>query len=131
MPTSLPKLNLTAVFDILLVAFLFYQLLMIVRGTRAGHILIGIFTMMVIYVISVWAGLEALRSLLSYIVPYTAIAVIILFQSEIRRTLARIGRKHWLGQGVKRAESIGEVLLALSRFSQEETRNLNVIRPGV
>src|SRR5678815_277872 len=90
MPTSLPRLNLTTVFDILLVAFLFYQLLMIVRGTRAGHILIGIFTLMLIYAISVWAGLEALRSLLSYIVPYTAIAVIILFQSEIRRTLARI-----------------------------------------
>src|SRR2546428_8473880 len=131
MPTSLPKLNLTAVFDILLVAFLFYQLLMIVRGTRAGHILIGIFTMMVIYVISVWAGLEALRSLLSYIVPYTAIAVIILFQSEIRRTLARIGRKRWFGRGFKRPESIDEILLALNRLSQNKTGALIVLERDI
>jgi len=73
---SIPKLNLLAILDILFVAFLIYQLLMIVRGTRAGHILIGILTMVMIYGLAVWAGLEALRSLLSYIVPYTAIAVI-------------------------------------------------------
>src|SRR4029077_14228269 len=97
--SSLPKLSPTAILDILVVAFLIYQLLMIVRGTRAGHILIGIFTMVLIYAVAVWTGLEALRSLLSYIVPYTAIAVIILFQSEIRRTLARIGRKRCLVRG--------------------------------
>jgi diadenylate cyclase len=131
MPTSLPRLNLTTVFDILLVAFLFYQLLMIVRGTRAGHILIGIFTLMMIYAISVWAGLEALRSLLSYIVPYTAIAVIILFQSEIRRTLARIGRKRWFGRGFKRPESVDEILLAINRLSQEKTGALIVLERDI
>jgi diadenylate cyclase len=131
MPTSLPRLNLTTVFDILLVAFLFYQLLMIVRGTRAGHILIGIFTLMLIYAISVWAGLEALRSLLSYIVPYTAIAVIILFQSEIRRTLARIGRKRWFGRGFKRPESVDEILLAINRLSQEKTGALIVLERDI
>ena len=105
---SLPKLSPIAIVDILVVAFLIYQLLMIVRGTRAGHIMMGILTMVAIYSLAVWLGLEALRSLLSYIVPYTAIAVIILFQSEIRRTLARIGRKRWFGRGFKRPESIDE-----------------------
>jgi diadenylate cyclase len=131
MPTSLPKLSLTTIVDILLVAVLFYQLLMIVRGTRAGHILLGIFTMMALYAVSVWAGLEALRSLLSYIVPYTAIAVIILFQSEIRRTLARIGRKRWFGGGFKRPESIDEVLLALKRLSEEKTGALIVLERDI
>jgi len=128
---SLPKLNLLAILDILFVAFLVYQLLMIVRGTRAGHILLGILTMVMIYGLAVWAGLEALRSLLSYIVPYTAIAVIILFQSEIRRTLARIGRKRWLGRGFKRPESIDEILLALSRFSLEKTGALIVLERDI
>src|SRR5579864_8557919 len=104
--SSLPKLTVAAVVDILVVAFVIYQLLMIVRGTRAGHILIGILTMVAVYAIAVWTGLDALRSVLSYIVPYTAIAVIILFQSEIRRTLARIGRKRWFARGFKRPESI-------------------------
>jgi len=43
---------------------------MVVRGTRAGHILIGIFVMVVLYAVALWAGLEALRSVLSFIVPY-------------------------------------------------------------
>jgi diadenylate cyclase len=129
--SSLPKLNLTALLDILVVAFLIYQLLMIVRGTRAGHILIGILTMVAVYGLAVWAGLEALRSLLSYIVPYTAIAVIVLFQSEIRRTLARIGRKRWLGRGFRRPESIDEILLALGRLSQDKMGALVVLERDI
>ena len=128
---SLPKLSPTAIVDILVVAFLIYQLLMIVRGTRAGHILIGILTMVGIYGVAVWLGLEALRSLLSYIVPYTAIAVIILFQSEIRRTLARIGRKRWFGKGFKRPESIDEILLALGRLSQQKAGALIVLERDI
>jgi len=129
--SSVPRLNLIAVLDILTVAALIYQLLLIVRGTRAGHILIGILTLVLLYGVAVWAGLEALRSLLSYIVPYTAIAVIILFQSEIRRTLARIGRKRWFGHGFKRPESIDEILLALGRFAHEKTGALIVLERDI
>jgi diadenylate cyclase len=129
--SSLPKLSFTAIVDILVVAVLIYQFLMIVRGTRAGHILIGILATVLVYGVAVWAGLEALRSLLSYIVPYTAIAVIILFQSEIRRTLARIGRKRWLGRGFKRPESIDEILLALSRLSQNKAGALIVLERDI
>ena len=129
--SSLPKIHFTAIVDILAVAFLIYQLLMIVRGTRAGHILIGILATVMVYAMAEWAGLEALRSLLSYIVPYTAIAVIILFQSEIRRTLARIGRKRWLGRGFRRPESIDEILLALSRCSQNKYGALVVLERDI
>ena len=129
--SSLPKLTITSVVDILVVAFVIYQLLMIVRGTRAGHILIGILTMVALYAIAVWAGLEALRSVLSYIVPYTAIAVIILFQSEIRRTLARIGRKRWFARGFKRPESIDEILLALGRLSKRKAGALIVLERDI
>src|SRR5438132_3929393 len=90
--SSLPRLNAIAIIDILGVAFIIYQLLMIVRGTRAGHILIGILTMVLVFVVSVWFGLEALRSLLSYIVRYILIAIIIMFQSEMGRNLGMIGR---------------------------------------
>ncbi len=129
--SSLPRLNPTAIIDILGVACIIYQLLMIVRGTRAGHILIGILTMVLVFSVSVWFGLEALRSLLSYIVPYTAIAVIILFQSEIRRTLARIGRKRWFGGGFKRPESVDEILLALSRLSRDKNGALIVLERDI
>src|SRR5256885_10486128 len=97
MPPAVPRLTVTGVVDILVVAFLVYEALMVVRGTRAGHILVGILTVVLIYALAVWFRLDALRSLLSFIVPYLGIAIIVLFQSVIRRTLSLIGRKNLLG----------------------------------
>src|SRR5215472_13260591 len=111
--SALPELTLSGIIDILIVAFLLYQSLMVVRGTRAGHILLGIVMMVFLYAVAVWAGLEALRSLLSFIVPYLGLAIIVLFQSEIRRTLARIGRKRWFSTGFRAPESIHEIVLAV------------------
>src|SRR5581483_6718501 len=128
---SWPRLTVVSVIDILVVAFLIYEALMIVRGTRAGHILVGILMMVLLYVISLWAGLSALESLLSYIVPYTALAIIILFQSEIRRTLARLGRKRLLGSGFRRPESTDEILMALDRLSQDKTGALIVMERDI
>src|SRR5258708_32566721 len=92
---SLPKLTLMGVVDILVVAFLIYELILIVRGTRAAHILLGILALVVIYNLSCELRLEVVHSILSHVIPYMALAVIVLFQSEIRRTLARIGRKRF------------------------------------
>ena len=130
---SLPQLNLTGVIDILVVAFLVYQALMVVRGTRAGHILIGILIMVSLYALASWAGLEALRSLLSFIVPYIGLAVIVLFQSEIRRTLARLGRKRWFGLagGFRAPESINEILFAVEKLAEEKTGALIVLERDI
>src|SRR5450432_1660455 len=130
---SLPTLDLTGALDIVLVAFVVYEALMVVRGTRAGHILIGILTMVSIYGLASWAGLEALRSLLSFIVPYLGLAIIVLFQSEIRRTLARIGRKNWFGlrTGFRAPESISEILLAVEQFAQNKTGALIVLERDI
>ncbi|MGE5647271.1 MAG: diadenylate cyclase CdaA [Acidobacteriota bacterium] len=125
----LPKLTFTAVIDILVVAFLIYQLIMVFKGTRAAQVIAGIGVLLAVYVIAVWTGLELLRSVLAIVVPYTAIAVIVLFQSEIRRTLARIGRRRWLGFGgsIQRRESTDDILLALSRLSQQSVGALIVL----
>src|SRR3984893_11471662 len=133
MPSAMPNLSLSGVLDILVVAFVVYQALMVVRGTRAGHILIGILTMVSIYAIALWAGLEALRSLLSFIVPYLGIAIIILFQSEIRRTLARIGRKNWFGlrKGFRAPEATSEILMAVEHFAQHKTGALIVLERDI
>jgi diadenylate cyclase len=130
---SLPDLTVTGAVDILVVAFLIYQCLMVVRGTRAGHILGGILVMMLLYGIALWAGLEALRSLLSFIVPYLGIAIIVLFQTEIRRTLARIGRKRWFGLagGFRTPESASEILFALEQLAEEKIGALIVIERDI
>lgn len=125
----LPKLTLSAVVDILVVAFLVYQLILVVRGTRAAQVLVGLGILLLVYLMSVWLGLELVRSILATIVPYTAIALLILFQSEIRRALARIGRRHWLGLSspLVRRESTDEILWALSRLSQRRCGALLVL----
>lgn len=129
--SALPELTLTGVIDILIVAFLLYQSLLVVRGTRAGHILIGILMMVFLYAVAVWAGLEALRSLLSFIVPYLGLAIIVLFQSEIRRTLARIGRKRWFSVGFRAPESIHEIVLAVEQLAAQKTGALIVLERDI
>jgi diadenylate cyclase len=130
-PLLPPHMTVTSVIDILAVAILVYELLLIVRGTRAAQVLLGIGTLALIYGISVYARLEALRSMLSYLVPYFPIAVIILFQSEIRRTLARIGRKRVFGSGFRRLESVDELLLAMTIMAQDRVGTLIVLERDI
>jgi diadenylate cyclase len=130
---SVPGLTLTGVVDILVVTFLVYQALMVVRGTRAGHIIVGILMMVLLYAVAFWTGLEALRSVLAFIVPYLGLAVLVLFQSEIRRTLARLGRKRWfgIGGGFRAPGSVHEILLALEQLSHEKTGALIVLERDI
>jgi diadenylate cyclase len=128
----LPNLTISGAIDIIVVAFLLYQALMVVRGTRAGHILVGILIMVGLYAIAVWAGLEALRSVLYLIVPYIGIAVIVLFQSEIRRTLARLGRRRWLGLGgTFQVFSINEIVFAIEHLAAHKTGALIVLERDI
>ena len=128
---SFSNLTLTGVVDILVVAVLIYQALGVVRGTRAGHILIGISIMLALYAVALWAGLEALRTVLSFIVPYLGLAIIVLFQSEIRRTLARLGRKRWLGGGYRDPESVNEILLAVEAMAAQRIGALIVLERDI
>ncbi|HUQ95219.1 MAG TPA: diadenylate cyclase CdaA [Bryobacteraceae bacterium] len=126
---SLPSLTLTAVIDILLVAALVYQAILIVRGRRAAHILTGIGVLVLIYVVAVWTQLELLRTLLATLAPYTAFAIIVMFQSEIRRVLARLGRHGFFGFGsqLQRRESLEELLLAVQQLAQDKTGALVIL----
>lgn len=130
---AIPKLTLTSVIDILAVAVLIYNFFLMVRGRRAAHVLSGIWVLLVAYVIAVWARLELLRSVLAAMAPYTAIALIVMFQAEIRRMLARIGRVRWLGLGgqLERREVVDDILLAVRQMSEEKTGALIVIERDI
>ncbi|HWC95904.1 MAG TPA: diadenylate cyclase CdaA, partial [Candidatus Sulfopaludibacter sp.] len=101
---------------------------------RAGPILVGILVMVSLYGLSIWAGLEALHSLLSFIVPYIGLAVIVLFQSEIRRTLARIGRKRLMGVisgGFHAPESVSEIMMAMEQMAAAKIGALIVLERDI
>jgi diadenylate cyclase len=72
-----------------------------------------------------------LRSLLSFIVPYLGLAIIVLFQSEIRRTLARIGRKSWVSAGFRAPEAIHEIVLAVEELAGQKTGALIVLERDI
>lgn len=133
LPVRLPQLTLTAVVDILVVAFLIYQFIMIVRGRRSAHVLLGILILVAVYLVSVYAQLELLRSILANLAPYTAFALIVMFQSEIRRVLARLGRRHWrdFGARVQRRDFLDDVLLAIQNLAQTKTGALIVLERDI
>jgi diadenylate cyclase len=130
---ALSKVTFVTVFDIALVAVLIYQFAINVRGRRAAQILLGLFILLGVYVAAQRLGLDLLSALLSTMAPYTAFALIVLFQSEIRRVLARIGRRRLLGfdDRLERRESADEILLAIQYLSQHSTGALIVVERDI
>ena len=125
---GIPKPTIADVVDILIVAFLIYQFLLMIRGRRAAHILVGLAILGAIYALAIRAKLEALRAVLVTLAPYTAIALIVMFQTELRRMLARLGRRPFLGLSqLERHEVTQEILLAVSHLAQRKMGALIVV----
>jgi diadenylate cyclase len=126
---ALPQLSIAAVLDILLVAFVIYETIMLLQGRRAAPIVAGVGILLLLYGVATWLGLDLLRTILSYVIPYTGFALIVLFQSDIRRVLARIGRQRWLGWGPRLAsrESTADILLAINQLHEDKTGALIVV----
>lgn len=80
------------ILDIIVVAFLLYQLLKLTRNTRASQLLKGFFALFVLYWSSDWLGFKALNWILQQVVNSGAVVIVILFQAELRRALEQIGR---------------------------------------
>lgn len=79
------------VFDVVVVSFLFYQLLLIIKGTRAAQMLFGIGALLALFWIAVSFRLYALNWILSHFFDSFFIILVILFQDQIRSALARFG----------------------------------------
>jgi len=117
----IPKLTVTSVIDILAVSALIYNFMLMLRGRRAISVLSGLWLLVITYVVAVWLKLELLRNVLSAMAPYIPIALIVMFQSEIRGMLARLGRLRWSGLGgrLERREVVEEVLLAVEQMTNQ------------
>ncbi len=78
--------------DIVVVAFIIYWLLRLIRGTRAVYMLVGLFVLIAVYVFSAFAELFTLNWLLSNIFGSLLLVVVVIFQNDIRRALTQVGR---------------------------------------
>ncbi len=78
--------------DILIVAYLIYRLLLLTRGTRAVQVLKGLAVLLLATSISKWINLQTITWLLDQAIRAGAIALVVIFQPELRRALEQIGR---------------------------------------
>lgn len=123
-----PHISAISVVDILLVAILIYQFLMLVRGTRAAPMLVGVATLGLAFYFARLGELRTLNWLLSTLLPYVVFALIVVFQAEIRQALANLGRRVSLMRSSNLvADVYDDIVLAANLFSQNQTGALIVI----
>ncbi|MBE4909691.1 TIGR00159 family protein [Bacillus luteolus] len=90
---ELPFLDyLGYIIDILLVWFVIYKLIMVIRGTKAVQLLKGITVIIIIRMLSSVLGLNTLQWLMDQALTWGFLAIIIIFQPELRRALEQLGR---------------------------------------
>ncbi len=123
--------TITDIIDIIILAFIVYKLLLLIKGTRAMQMIAGI---ALLFFASFLAGvfhLNTLKTVIDSTISFLPIAVIVLFQYEIRKILARMGTYSF----VKNNESIEEhmieqMLKAANLLSKEKKGGLIVIERG-
>lgn len=96
------------VLDIIIVAFIIYQIMVLVKGTRAQHMLWGLAILIIIYFFSQWSGLVTLRWVLNIFLSSIIIIIIVIFQHDIRRALIQVGRPQFFS-GAEKAEKVYEI----------------------
>ncbi len=118
------------VLDVALVAVVIYNLLLLIRGTRAVQMLLGLLFIGAAYYLAGAANLLTLQQLLGSFLFVLPFAIIVLFQQEIRRALASFGRNPLWGLGThqKTEATIHETVLAAAAMAERRTGALIVIQ---
>src|SRR6266581_1484947 len=127
-----PQVSVISVLDILLVAMIIYEFLMLIRGTRAAPMLLGVAVLALAFYFARLGELRTLNWLLSTLFPYVVFALIVVFQSEIRHALARLGtRLSFSRSSSSEADAYDDIVLAANLFSQNQTGALIVIERDI
>ncbi|HSI04384.1 MAG TPA: diadenylate cyclase, partial [Myxococcota bacterium] len=84
---------LVATADVAVVAYLIYRVLLLIRGTRAQQILVGLGLVAVAFFVSKLFGLKTVSWILDNFISSFLLIVIVVFQHDIRRGLSRVGRR--------------------------------------
>ena len=125
----LPEMSLMSVLDILVVAFLIYEFLKLIKGTRAIPMLLAVVILAGAFWIAHFERLKTVDWLITTLLPYAIFALIVVFGAEIRHALARLGRRLSAARGgmLNGTDSYEDIVLAASQFSQVLTGALMVI----
>ena len=88
----LSSFTLSSAVDVLLVSFIIYQFIKLIRETRAEQLVKGILILLIVWSAANLFNLQMMKTILSYVFNFSVIALMIVFQPEVRRAMEQIGR---------------------------------------
>lgn len=127
------NIRLIDILDIVIVAYVIYKLLMLIKETRAEQLIKGLLILVLISKLSEWAKLYMLNYLLKNTFTIGVVALLIVFQPELRRALEYIGRSKLLKKSIveildeERLQNIDEIVNAVSSLSRQKIGALIVM----
>lgn len=120
---------LVDVIDILIVAFLFYRLFAMIKGTRAAQMFVGLVFIVIASIIAQWFRLNALNWIIGSLKTVWVILFVILFQPELRALLTHVGQNRLLRALIRVGDGgvLKEILSAVEDMSKERRGALIVV----
>jgi diadenylate cyclase len=129
-----PSMSVRDVIDIALVSYITYRFLLLMRGTRGAQMTYGIIVLLIFFGVTRYYRLTAVQWLLSNLLTYIVFGIIVLYQNEIRRGLANIGRPPLIGRYRRRGEireGYEEIILAATTLASKKIGALIVIERDI
>ncbi len=128
---TLAKFRWQDAVDIIIVAFVIYQLIIFIQGTKVVQALRGLLVLMVVFFIAQLMGFETITWVLKGIVPIGVIAFLVVFHPEIRRALVHFGGKRFFNAYQQEEKVIEEIVKATAIFSEKRIGALIVLEREV
>jgi diadenylate cyclase len=113
--------------DILLVACAIYWLLILIRGTRAAQMSLGLLILVLVWILSEQFQLATIGFVLGNFLSWGVLIVIVIFQADIRRALSRVGRGLFRGAARQEVQATEEVVRACQSLAQRRVGALIVL----
>nr|WP_113802168.1 diadenylate cyclase CdaA [Garciella nitratireducens] len=127
------NMRIRDVIDIAIVAYFFYKLMGLIKETRAEQLIKGIIFILLATQLSEWLGLYTINWILKNTLTVGVIAILVVFQPELRRGLERIGRSKFFGNIFEKSSeeqstgTIDEIIKAVQMLSKDKVGALIVI----
>ena len=117
----IPSPSLGGVLEMFVLAVVFYYAILFFRGTRGAQVLLGFVTAVVaMLVLTRMFSLDTLNWLLQRLSVYLVIAFVVIFQPEIRRALAELGKQHVFATTMRERGILDEIVQAISRLASDK-----------
>lgn len=131
------EIKINYIIDIVIIAYVFYKLLGLIKETRAEQLVKGFLIILLIAKVSEWGKLYAINYVLQSTLTIGVIALVIIFQPELRKALEHLGRSQWVITSARRGiddefkMTINEIADAASVMSRKKIGALIVVERAI